>query len=197
MFFASYSPDAEHPHPQPGEYEPPEWVQPPADTVPFSVPLARVLGRTEHAALALRSAEVYPTGVQFSLLASVVRRGLDRRAWRDLAEDLYGHAPDADPDSGLRLGLVFADGTRVETHRAWPGIDGAADGPVLQLLGGGGGGGNERRDSDHRVWLWPFPPAGPITLHYRWTALGIGEGSTELDGDALAAVRDGGVPLWG
>lgn len=181
---------------EPHRWEPPAWVQPPAGILPAIVPVTRVLGRTAHGALALRGIEVFPDGVRILLRAIVVRGDLDRRAWRDLTDDVSGHPYDADLEGLLRIGLSYPDGTRADMKNVWPQPEGTPDGPVLTFVGGGGGGGDDRYEMDRDVWLWPAPPAGPLTLHFRWDALDIPEGSIELDGAALDAARGRAVPIF-
>jgi len=186
MFFAPLSGSEQG---EPHRWVPPVWVQPPADILPALVPVTRVLGRSALGALALRGIEVFPDGVRLLLRATVVRGDLDRRAWRDLTEDVMGHPYDADLEGLLRLGVSYPDGTRADLSGVWPQPEGTPEGPVLTFVGGGGGGSDDRYEVDRDVWLWPAPPAGVLTLHFRWDALDIPEDSIELDGAALDEAR--------
>jgi hypothetical protein len=193
MFFAPL------PEPDEGEhvsFEPPEWVQPPWGVLPGLVPLTRMLGRSDNAALVLRGIEAYPQGVRFLLRAVIARQGLEHRAWRHLTEDLMGPGVGASPSDALRLGISYPDGARIEVGNPWPLPEEAPDGAVLTMLGGGGGGGADRYEFSYDAWLWPFPAPGTLTLHYRWTALGIAEGALELDAAPLLAARAQAQPLW-
>jgi len=193
MFFAPLPEPDEHDH---GSYEAPEWLQPPWGVLPGLVPVTRVLARSPHAAVVLRAVEAYPQGVRFALRSLITRDGLDRRAWRQLVEDVMGHGVDASPSDVLRLGVSYADGTRVVAGSVWPMPEGTPDAPVLTLQGGGGGGSGDHYEVSNDAWLWPFPPPGPLTLHFSWTALGIPEGSIELDASAFLTARADAQTLW-
>ncbi|QEO08834.1 hypothetical protein [Protaetiibacter larvae] len=193
MFFAPL-PDHDDSHDR--GYTAPEWMQPPAHVLPAVAPITRLLGRTPHAALTLRGVEVFPNGVKLMLRGVVLRGDLDRRAWRSLSDDVMGHHLGPGANDALRLGFSFPDGTRVEAGATWPMPDQAPTGPHLTMLGGGGGGGGDHYEIGNDAWLWPAPPAAPLTLHYRWTSLGIPEQSIELDGAALIARRGDAVALW-
>jgi hypothetical protein len=77
------------------------------------------------------------------------------------------------PPDLLRFGVEFADGgraTSLDLYVLSPHDPaGAPKPPVLWPCGGGGGGGRW----GHDVWVWPLPPAGPLTFACEWPALGI------------------------
>lgn len=94
----------------------------------------------------------------------------------------------------LRFGVRFSDGAKVTN------VPGSGRGrgplfdreeppgePVMQQRGGGGGGGEWRQD----FYVWPLPPAGPLTFACEWPAPGIAFSSIEVDARILidAAAR--------
>ncbi|TCJ36428.1 hypothetical protein E0504_23650 [Parafrankia sp. BMG5.11] len=47
-----------------------------------------------------------------------------------------------------------------------------------------------------RYWLWPLPPAGPLTLVVDFPARGLAESRVTVDGSALRAAAERAVTLW-
>lgn len=153
-------------HP-PEAHEQPVWLGPADNILGAAVPLRLVLARTDDVALALTEAAAYPNGVELNLALRI--RNFSNEARRAL---MHGgpfhrhHLAGEDDDGGippeiLRLGVQFADGrkaTTLDTH-PWQ-SEAEPDGPVLIQRGGGGG----ERSWDMRFWLWPLPPAGPLTF---------------------------------
>jgi hypothetical protein len=45
-------------------------------------------------------------------------------------------------------------------------------------------------------WLWPLPPAGPLTWHATWPDRGIDETSITVDASDLAEAASQAKQLW-
>lgn len=166
----------------------PEWTSAPENMVGRFAGLEPALARSDTMAVALDGFAAYPSGVAFQVLV---------RSRTDEDLDPFDHrrrgapAPDGD---GLRIGVEYADGARTSSD-PWrrPRIGGAApDGPVLTSGGSGGGG----RSWAQRQWLWPLPPAGPLTFVIRWTRAGIAETAITRDAGPLRAAAAAAVELW-
>jgi hypothetical protein len=98
------------------------------------------------------------------------------------------------PDEFLRLGLRFGDGAVAVNlpGYGWHGGDHEPQRPLLMHNGGGGGG----RRYDQTYWVWPLPPAGPLTFVCEWPALGIAETRVDLDAGLLHAAAARAATLW-
>jgi hypothetical protein len=144
-----------------------------------SVALDLLLARSDDAAVALTGLIAYPNGFAFTIAA--VLREEDRRG-RVHHHGFHPGETGEPPAEFLRLGLRFADG-RVATNLAghpWS-DDVTPDRPLLMPDSGGGGG--RRFDMGH--WVWPLPPAGPLTFFVAWPGYHIDETSAEIDATVL------------
>jgi hypothetical protein len=76
----------------------------------------------------------------------------------------------APPRRSFRLGMQFANGTRVIGQHGGSRLSGDDEpaGPILRTFLGGGG----PRSSFWRWWAWPLPPPGPMEFVCEWPALG-------------------------
>jgi hypothetical protein len=45
-------------------------------------------------------------------------------------------------------------------------------------------------------WVWPLPPAGPMTFVCEWTAFGIRETRTEVDTKLILDAAAQSIKLW-
>ncbi|WP_217185019.1 hypothetical protein [Streptomyces sp. AC495_CC817] len=197
-----FPPDPDLP-PEPEEVESssPPWWGAPDDELPALLPVAEILARTEHVALALVGVAVHRSGVEFRLTGRLRRRGLPAREWNDLCAAFVGHHPHGPIDDArdrLRYGVELSDGERVFADHffAVPDPSQEPGGHVLSRRGGSSGGGSRTYTSDDQLWLWPLPPAGPIDLVMQWPALGIGERRVRLDGAAMLALVDRVGSFW-
>jgi len=118
----------------------PDWIGPPDNMTGGTVVLDLVLANTGDAAVAMRGAWAFPTGV-------VLRLGLHRRPVGSLARDTFER---------FRFGVELPDGRKVLGDR-W---DDETAGARLVEQGGGGGGLEWRQD----YWLWPLPPEGTLKI---------------------------------
>jgi hypothetical protein len=171
------------PPPPPPEPEPPApprpvWVKPETQ-VGGSVGVDLLLARSDEAALALTGLIAYPNGFSFTIAA--VLREEDRRG----RVHHYGYQPDgsgAPEPEFLRVGVRFADGRVAANLAGRPRFDDETpDRPVLMADSGGGGG----RRFDMGYWVWPLPPAGPLTVVVAWPGYHIDETSAQIDAALL------------
>ena len=156
--------------------------------------------------MALQGAWCYPTGVVLELAVHLkdTRRGARQRVLEYLQRAQgRGQLDLAWAPGGLRWGLETSDGRRVTTlHESpWAGErpvdsepgDWFPDHPVLEPLGRSSGWGSAwTRD----VWLWPLPPAGPVTLVCEWTDRGIAETVVHVEAAVLREAAARAEPLW-
>jgi hypothetical protein len=158
--------------------------------VPALVPVSKVLGRNDAAALVLQSLSVYPNGVVLNVLIM--------RSPREPLEPHHLHF--THPERWPRIGARFADGRRAGGKA--PGMPGPIDvpkdeqglplEPVLMPRGGGGGG----TDWHMNLWLYPLPPSGPFRVYATWPAIGLDETMVELDGAAIQAAAKKTIVIW-
>jgi hypothetical protein len=182
----SFFDDVEPPPPPRAEpdYRPPAWAGPPENVLPAAVALDAVLGQTEETAVAVIDARAYPTGLALGL--SVVRRTAPPPGAPPGPFFSFGPRAEGDP----RFGVRFADGRRAVLE----GAPRHTGGPDIRLSAGGGGGGSRRWDM--HLWLWPLPPAGPLTLAFVWPAEGIDEHVVAIDAEPIRAAAARAVELW-
>jgi hypothetical protein len=178
------------PEPEPEPERPrrppqPPWIAPPRGYVPGGVALRLVLARNDRVAVALTKLAAYPVGFEFELVvltADEEEYGLDPMLGGRVR---HPGMPRADPEqSMLRFGIEFADGRRVTNLEGrFPCRDDEPPTePVLRPGGGSSSGGSEWRQD---MWIWPLPPAGPLTFVCEWPAAGIPFTKTEIDAQPL------------
>lgn len=193
-FFASLP--REQPQERPAPPPTPEWVQPPKDEIPVAVAMVRRLARVPGAALSLRRFDVYRVGVEIDLRLDLWREpGLDPERWAQISELLHPRGRRPGREGQLRLGVTLADGTSAradgDPHWTLESLQERPPAPHLVVVGGGGSGDEDHWTSEVRAWLWPQPPAGPMTLHFLCEGVGIAEGSVDIDTTPFRAARDG------
>jgi hypothetical protein len=82
----------------------------------------------------------------------------------------------------LRLGIQFADGTRVTNLDRGRDLYRDEDeerrprGPLMAFRHGSSGGGRWK----HSFWIWPLPPPGSMQLVCAWPAHGIPQTRVEI-----------------
>lgn len=162
----------------------PEWDGPPAAVLPATVPIERTVASNAEATIYLASITAYPTGFKFDLFVVGADNGseLDPFSFehRILAERTGEISP-----SQLRLGFLFADGSKATNtgkYFGWYDESGAPpDAPLMRGLGGGGGDGTWQSS----FWTWPLPPPGRLEFLCEWPEAGIPLTRSELDSDAI------------
>jgi hypothetical protein len=182
----------------PEEREQPAWHGPPEDELGVATPLNVVVGRSEHAVVALTEASSFTSGVTLSFVAQA--RDLDRRIARTLFHDQHPFGPGEDDlsDGFLRLGVELPGGTKASNIRG-PRLFSEDDpaGPVFIQRGGRGGSGRHNRVVMHPdYWVWPLPEPGTIRVSCEWPLVGIALSSAEVDGAVLVEAAARALPLW-
>lgn len=193
-------PPSEHNLPFPSDFDPeqPEWAGPPRGVLPGPVPIELVLGRSRTVAIALTRVRAYPAGVSLTLEGylnpSLPLRNLDPK--HTFGQEFSGGARVDDEHSAgrLRWGVKFADGrTATSVAPQWPTPqEGPPRGPVLLPQRGHG----SDRHGEQEYWLWPLPPAGPLSLACEWTARGVGHTVHDIDAGLLREAAERAQLLW-
>ena len=185
MAYMSFFDDVPSPEPEPPRVHHP-W-DPPEAEFPSVVPSGPLmLGRAERAAVAITVIAVYSAGFEIFVTARY-------RPAPGPASGSGGLEPGAARRS-LRLGVQFADGTKVIGQHGGPRGAGDAepDGPILRTYLGGGG----PRSSFWRWWAWPLPPAGPMEFVCEWPSLGIAETRVGVDAQLILDAAGRSLRLW-
>ena len=144
----------------------------------------------------LSGVRAFPTGVSVNLAV----RTRTRIRHFDLHEEVFDGPYRHDLDDDWRRdrftwGFELADGRRATNVDPWEGSLGPGSVPDHPVLSGGGGGASDTSaDRDH--WLWPLPPAGPLTVACQWLRLGIAPTVSRIDGGLVAAAAARAQPVW-
>src|SRR5579875_1698377 len=146
---------------------------------PGTVALEVILAVSQRAAVFLGRCAAYPTGVELEVrvLLAPGAEELDP----SLNGIYRGPGRSSTYESMLRFGIEFADGGRVSNVGGHGHRQGEPDGPVLWGMGGGGGGGRWHQD----FWIWPLPPAGPLSFVCEWPAAELALTRVDVDGQEL------------
>jgi hypothetical protein len=156
--------------------------------LPGFVPLRLVLWRDDELVIVLRDVEAHRTGVVFGITLLHRRGSIDPFSF-------HAAMGGASTDS-LRLGVGFADGRRTsiedQVGRMWNPLE-PPDGPLLMFRGGSGGGGNR---FEMRLWLWPLPPPGDLTLALEWSSRGVPETIHVIDAQTILDAAERAEHLW-
>lgn len=173
------------PDPPPVPLRQPDWMGPPEGWIGGFVPLRMELARTTERIITLDHVAAFPTGVEVSVL-QMSRRPIDSRA-----SGMGGVGAFA-PGQAL-FGVGFADGSKWQSGTD-PFFRDSDEPARPNLLFRGGGGCGHRYGMDW--WLWPLPPAGPVTFAFAWPAIDIDERSVAIEGDVLRAAAQEAEQLW-
>jgi len=175
------------PSPEPVRRRRPAWMRSDA-VIPRLVPWEVMLARTGQAAVAVGGLHAYPNGFEFTVHARLRREDEPRPG----VPGLFGrHGWRREPNEGLRLGVMYADGRRAAAPGGCPRPDDAGQ-LVLQENGGGG----SARTWDGNFWLSPLPPEGPVTFVVSGPEHGVTETRAELDGATIREAAGRAVMLW-
>ncbi|HEY3609195.1 MAG TPA: hypothetical protein VGL06_16970 [Pseudonocardiaceae bacterium] len=179
----------------------PPWVGPPKAQLGAVVATEMVLARSANVAVALPQVTVYPTGCLFTVEVVIRKAQLPSDDWLDLAMSATQAAgPSQKWERVLRLGLRYPDGTTVTNLDSPTGRrqdDGETPvGPLLSWTPYGSGGTWNHHTSEVGMWLWPLPPAQPLTFAVEWPLGGIELTTTELDGAQLVAAAERSIGYW-
>jgi hypothetical protein len=166
------------PPPIPPQRPWPEWLKAPEGWLGGFVPVRLVLARTADLVITVGPFEAFPTGIRFAL--KVRSR-----------ESIHASAALA---GGMQLGVAFPDGSKWQGMSAGrrTSLETLPPAPNVTPMGGRGNGSDSQLD----LWLWPLPPAGPITFALCWPARGIAETTAQVDGALLRAAAAEAQQLW-
>lgn len=182
MSFFGPLPPPEPPQPR---YRLPDWLAPPENMAPGILRLDLAIPEAGRAVVTVPMARVFPVGWELVIGTTTAVHGSPF-----LRE--FHHSG----DNLLRLGLLFADGTKLTTPQAVGGLRRPfleqPAGPTMRWLHGGGSGGETR---DH-FWLWPLPPEGPVDLFFLWPSQGLPETSVQIRGGTIRAAAQDARVLW-
>ncbi len=149
------------------------------------------MARTDSVLVAVDRFRVYPNGLDFTI--ALIRRE-DEDDHRHVPWELFRRRNKAEvPDEFMRLGILFADGSKWTNLERWiPGDDEDVSGPIVMDRGGGGGG----KLWEMSYWLWPLPPPGDITFVVSWPSEGIAEQTVTLDAAELRQRAADAEQIW-
>jgi hypothetical protein len=171
----------------------PAWVGPPDNEAGIVVPLNSLLARSREVAVVLLSATVFSAGFELTSAART-RERIDALHETFVMHHRRQKSAELDPRF-LRFGLEFADG-RKATNLGYPGYaverDADPSQPVFMPRGSSSGG----RSWEGNWWVWPLPPAGPLTVVCEWPAYGIALTRHELDAGMLLDAAAQVEQLW-
>lgn len=153
---------------------------PPAGEFPCAVATgALVLARTEVVAVAVTVIWAFRAGFEFWIKAQFRHPGpaLERQ-------------PD---ERSLHVGVQFADGKKAANVSRVPDPAGSVSaGLIMRPVSFGGG----HRHQDRSYWVWPLPPAGPVTFVCEWAAFDIPEARAGTDAQLIVDAAGRIIQLW-
>jgi hypothetical protein len=164
---------ADTPYPRGGRWDPP------AAEFPIVAVSALLLARTEVVAVVVTAIWAFKAGFEFWIKAQFRHDG---------------PALATEPDErSLHVGLLFADGRKVANVGSVSEPAGSVPtGLILSPRSSGGG----RRHRDRSYWVWPLPPAGPVTFVCEWAAFNIPEQRAEVDAQLILDAARRSVQVW-
>jgi hypothetical protein len=182
--------EAPPPPPEPPPHVRTPWDGPANNVLGIVMPVNMVLAQSPRAAVTLGSMTAYPDGFEFDYLI----RSTSEELGQSLAEHLHRRHAGADlPDDLFRIGIEFADGTRVTSIGS--GLPfGSTDTGRPAMVPRGGGGSFQRWQGSW--WVTPLPPTGRLELVCEWPAAGIELTRVELDAAAIRDAATRAVTLW-
>lgn len=185
--------------PTPEQHE--QWrrrMSPPENEFPAGVGLTVLLGRTGDAAVGITKLEAFSTGFRFVLAVRLrqARPELDLGGLLTLVHPRAHRGVEIPLPDRLLLGVEYSDGRRASTlediRLQGPAV--AAGGQELSLAQSDGSSGD--LSADQTYWVFPLPPAGPVTFVLSWPAFGMPEAQTVLDSAPIRAAADHSQLLW-
>lgn len=176
---------------------------PPRDELPARVPYSTLLARTADVAFVLTEAVVFADGCLFKFEWTLRRGNRSDIEWQCTQAAFSSsrhYFSEPDPAAEMRLGIALSDGQRLvaDSHRLpWPGDeDNTPNAHTLRHLGGSGSSDENINLQKGALWLWPLPPAGPLTLVFEWPAFGIAQTEFQVDATVLRSAAERARPLW-
>jgi hypothetical protein len=169
-------------------WRPPLWDRPSEGTLSACVPVGEIVSRDDTLVVSVDHLRVLPNGFVIDFLAM---RHPDEAQRDHLRPTFFG------PGSWPRVGVMFADGRAAGRDAPGYGVfDVPKDGagiptvPILTHTGGGGGG----SEYHLRVWVFPLPPEGPLSIYVQLG--GLPEGHTTIDGALIREAAERARVIW-
>jgi hypothetical protein len=183
------------PLPEPPEQPPRHpWTGPPENELGEATPLRAVLVKRADLAIALVELVAYSRGIGGRFIIrrrdGEPRDGFSHPMHLMMRRGLAG-ATELPPEL-LRFGVEFSDGRRATTIERFRGPREQPPEIVLMQRGGGGGGGSW----EFGFWIWPLPPAGPLTFAVEWPAEGVELTTCEVDAAPILEAAARSEQLW-
>jgi hypothetical protein len=154
------------------------------------------VARTADVHVAVEEVRAYPEG--FELRVAVRSRSAlppeGRVLWHD-AGTPGARRPSGRPGERSRLGLGFADGTRLTNLSPVPGVVGEPPAAVLVRQDLQVHPFDDEARAQH-WWVRGLPPEGSLTVAVEVPALGLPEASVDLDAGAVRAAAERAEVLW-
>lgn len=164
-------------------------MAPPENEFGVSVPIRLLIARTDEVAFGLIDVVAYSTG--FSLRLAI--RARPDASGFDLDGLMRPHFERSESsEEKLRFGVEFADG-RKATNLGWR-RGPREDPPTISLVPQASGGGASSWTFGY--WVWPLPPAGPLTFAWAWLGGGFPEQTQEIDASAIVEAGADSEQLW-
>jgi hypothetical protein len=166
----------------------PQWFAPPR-MIGGYVAGPELIARTGGTVVALRQMLAYPTGVEVEVEAYARGPYPPGAAPADGTSESFGR-------ESLRFRLRFADGRELIQDDD-SGLRGG-QGPMLTVSGGehSSGGPDNSEHARVRLWIWPLPPGGTVTLACSWPSRGLADATIALDGDAMRSAAERAEWYW-
>jgi hypothetical protein len=176
------------------------WDRPSEAILGAPVAVCALLAKTDRVAVALANVAAYPNGFAFDLV--IIGNPMTPRDPGAHGRGMIMGGPGM--RRGPRVGLEFADGTRVAegvpmpftghmlTITAQKDPQGIPTTPILVSRGGGGG--SDRFQMG--FWCFPLPTPGPMHLYLEWQDADIPETVVTLDATGIVDAAADAVTLW-
>ncbi|MEV5891416.1 hypothetical protein [Nonomuraea fuscirosea] len=188
----------------------PIWYAPPADQAGTMTLTGLELARTPDVVVTLPSITAYRAGCLLNVEVAMRRHTLSADDYQALQMSVFPvMVPGVTsgrplPDTLLRFGVRFADGTKATTvGQRFERLNIPQEEPpgtrLSWLLGGmsmRSGGEEAGIVTPVGLWLWPLPPREHFELALEWPAGGIELGFTSLDGSAIGSAAERSAPHW-
>jgi hypothetical protein len=152
---------------------------PPRHEFPRVAASALLLTRTDLVAVFVAAVWAFREGFTFWVKAPFKEAGAALQQWPD--------------EEALHVGVQFSDGRKAANASRLPSPAGSVPaGLILRPHSFGGGPG----DWNLSYWVWPLPPAGPVTFVCEWPALDIPETRADIDGQLILDAAPHSIQIW-
>jgi hypothetical protein len=161
-----------------------DWDGPPTAVLPATLPIERVVASNAKVAIYLAAVSAYRTSFRFDLFVVGADAESELNPF-DFEHRMLAERTGEIPPGQLRLGFLFADGSKATNtgrYCGWYDESGAPpDAPLMRDLGGGG----DIGEWQHSFWVWPLPPPGKLEFLCEWPKAEIPLTRSELDSAAI------------